>query len=127
MYATYQQPRGAYRCHTPVQKTLSPRVNVAENKTTVFLSVFLPGIQKDEILMTIKDGRTLVISGEKKRPEHPENHRYIHNERKFGRFSREFHLSNNLNLQSISAQFDNGVLQVTLAKIPEKTVNVEIQ
>lgn len=127
MYATFQHPRSAYRCHTPHQKILSPRVNVAENNTSVFLSVFLPGVQKDEIVITIKDGRTLVVSGKKKRPDYAENHRFIHKERKFGEFTREFSLSNNLDIQSITAQFENGVLQITLAKIPEKTVTVEIQ
>jgi HSP20 family protein len=106
---------------------------------SIYLVAELPGISKEDVKVSINEDNYIVIKGTKKRPfaileeakdgEVQDKERtYIKAERSYGEFSRSFILPENVMKDSISAQFDNGLLTITLTKIePAKPKEVEIQ
>jgi len=88
----------------------------------------IPGLSKEEIKIDVKDG-SLTISGEKKYEDKNEDENYIRVERRYGKFERRFNLPENVNAESVSASFKNGVLQVTLPKKEEakpKRIDIKV-
>jgi len=109
----------------------SPRIDISEDANHIYLQAEIPGLTKDNIKLSINDDNVLVLKGEKKREVKSEDSKdgsyYVRMERSFGEFSRSFILPDNVNKDSISAKFDNGVLNVTLDKIePEKPKEIEV-
>ncbi len=116
--------------------SFSPRIDIAEDEKNLFLYVELPGIKKEDVKITINDDRLLYIKGEKKRDfdlakdgeVNKESRTYIRAERAYGEFNRSFALPENINSDNVNANFNNGVLTVTLTKIePVKPKEIEIQ
>lgn len=105
---------------------LFPRVNVAEQETTITLYVFLPGVKKEDTTISVSENRVLTIEGEKKREAMPEGAEFRRKERRFGAFKREFQLPTSVNAETVKASFNDGVLEIVLEKIPQKTTTVEI-
>ena len=60
----------------------------------------------------------LVISGERKREEEKEGVKYVRMERRVGKFMRKFALPENVNTDKISAVCQDGVLTITVEKLP---------
>ena len=114
----------------------NPRVDITEDTKNVYLTFELPGVKKEDVKITINDENTLSLKGNKVRPNVNDNkdgevqqveRTYIKIERKYGEFTRNFLMPENINKESIQAKFENGVLFVTLAKIePVKPKEVEI-
>lgn len=111
--------------------SFSPRIDISEDEKSIYLNAEIPGIAKDDIKLTINDDNVLILKGEKKREnkseEQNEQSSFIRMERSFGEFTRSFMLPENINKDSISAKFDNGILMVTLEKKePEKPKEIEV-
>jgi len=109
----------------------APRVDISESNNTLFFYIELPGIMKENVKVSINDENLLIIKGNKLYPDKEaaakENRIVVRSERNFGEFTRSFMLPDNINRESISAKFDNGVLEITLTKKePEKPKEVEI-
>lgn len=104
------------------EKQSYPKVNVIEYEDTVEIKAEIPGVPKKNVSVEIKDD-VLVISGEKsesseekRKPLH-----VIRRELKHSNFKRSFALGDNINKESVTAKFDEGILTVILSKIkPEK-------
>ncbi len=73
----------------------------------------LPGLQRDDIDLTISD-RDLTVSGERTRPEFPEGAEVQRSERTYGGFRRTLRLPGDVDAAGIAAKMVNGVLEVTL-------------
>jgi HSP20 family protein len=96
----------------------SPAVEVAERDNKLVVTAELPGLNKDDVKVHVTDDG-LVIEGERKQ-EHEETRGGIHrSERSYGRFYRLIPLPEGANVEQAQAQFNNGVLEVTLP-IPEE-------
>jgi|WetSurMetagenome_2_1015567.scaffolds.fasta_scaffold00048_58 HSP20 family protein len=93
-----------------------PRVDIVEEKDAYKISADMPGLDKKDISVEVKNG-VLSISGEKKdeKTERDKN-RYYHFERRFGAFRREFALPDHVDAEHVEARYANGVLDVTLRK-----------
>ncbi|MFY8000251.1 MAG: Hsp20/alpha crystallin family protein [Candidatus Kapaibacteriota bacterium] len=108
---------------------LTPRVDAVETDAHYTLLVELAGVAKEDVQITVED-QVLTIKGEKKRPESHNDVRFVSKGRRFGKFERAFKLAENVDAASISAEFANGILTLTLPKIevkkPEPTT-VEIK
>jgi len=82
----------------------------------------LPGINKDDIKVQVRDNK-LVVSGEFKKKQKTENRNYIARGRRYGKFQRSFPLPKNINNKDeLTAKFVNGILhiQVPLTKESEE-------
>lgn len=95
----------------------SPSVDVSEVEDDIVFTVELPGFEKHEIDISVKDGR-LIISGERKFSEKKET-KYHQLERWHGSFYRSFTLPTSVDDKKISANLKNGVLTVKLPKKEE--------
>ena len=91
-----------------------PRVDVSETEDAYVVHADLPGIDRKDISVTLKEN-VLRIEGEKKRTSE-EDKGFYRSERAFGRFSRSFRLPSALDADKISASYKEGVLSLTIPK-----------
>lgn len=93
-----------------------PRVDIHETKDGFVVEVELPGVNKEDVRITVHDN-TLTIEGEKKYPHADQKGCECHRqERIFGRFQRSFALPSAVDADKIEAHFEHGVLSVHLPK-----------
>jgi len=101
----------------PANPTFRPSVDVAQVEGGFVLRTELPGVAKDAVKVEVKE-QVLSLSGEKPAPTY-ETKGYRYSEIGYGKFERTFQLSESIDLQSIQAKFENGVLEIRLALKPE--------
>lgn len=76
----------------------------------------LPGVNKEDLHVTI-DGHTVVVSAEvKKTSEQKEGEKVLRIERYYGKVYRSFTLPSEVDESGAKARFENGVLELTLPK-----------
>ena len=108
--------------------TWAPAVDIYETNDSFVVSADLPGLNKDEIQIDLKDN-TLTLKGEKKFEEKVSKDNYIRVERAYGSFVRSFTLPQNVDPEKIKAKYKEGVLEVTIPKREEakpKQIKVEL-
>jgi HSP20 family protein len=117
----------------------TPKIDISEDEKNLFFQAELPGVAKEDVKVSINEENYLFIKGLKKRPfdtnepkdgeVQKEERTYIKAERTYGEFSRSFVLPDNINKESIAAQFENGILNISFAKIEPvkpKEINISI-
>ncbi|OIT27378.1 PREDICTED: 17.3 kDa class II heat shock protein-like [Nicotiana attenuata] len=92
--------------------------DIKEYKNSYVFIVDMPGLKSSDIKVQLEDGNVLIISGESKREEEKEGAKYVRMERRVGKFMRKFLLPENANTDAISAVCQDGVLTVTVEKLP---------
>jgi HSP20 family protein len=97
-----------------LQRQFAP-LTLSEDDGHVYLHVDLPGLSRDDLELTMEQGR-LWIRGERKAPL---SGACCYDERTYGRFERVVRLSDTVDPGSIEATMEGGVLSVTFAKRPE--------
>ena len=106
--------------------TFNPSANVIETKDGYELQVNLPGIDKKDINIELKND-ILTISGERKKEHKEDNDKYYHYEVSYGRFSRSWHVDG-LKTENVKADFKNGVLKISILKKEEtKPKKIELK
>ena len=109
--------------------TWSPRVNVNETDNEITIDVELPGIDKKDVKVEVKDN-ILSISGERKNEKKTENAESRRVERHYGKFERTFGLPDTVEADNVSAKYKDGVLVLTLPKTEKakpKEIAVEVK
>ena len=98
--------------------SFAPAVDVYEDEHNVTLKIEVPGIDEKDIDVRVENN-TLTVHGERKfeKEEKEENYRRV--ERQYGSFSRTFTLPNTVDTESVSADYEKGVLKIKLAKKAE--------
>ncbi len=98
----------------------APSVEVTDTAEALVLTAELPGLSEDDITLTLEQN-LLTIAGEKKseREVKKDDERYLLTERYYGSFQRAFTLPSTVDADHIKAEFDKGVLTVTLPKTPQ--------
>ena len=97
---------------------VSPAVDVSESDDAITLTAELPGLAEGDIEIDVKDGM-LTLKGEKKL-ERDEKKEDVHiTERQYGSFRRSMSVPDRVDLDKIKADFDKGVLTVTMPKKAE--------
>src|SRR5205807_8375417 len=109
---------GEGRDESLTTSSFAPAVDVYEDEHNVTLKIEVPGIDEKDIDVRIENN-VLTVHGERKieREEKAENYRRV--ERQYGSFTRTFTLPNTVDSDSISADYDKGVLKIGLAKKAE--------
>lgn len=96
-----------------------PPMDLVEAEGHFVLRADLPGLSEDEVSIEVQDG-ALTISGER-HAEHASHEQGWHRiERAFGGFSRSLTLPEGIDADTISADFDRGVLEVQIPKPAER-------
>lgn len=102
-------------------------VNVTENEEAFVVSAAMPGVAPDDIDVTLEDN-VLHIKAETKQEEQKEGETYHVRECRYGVFSRSLRLPTAVNADAIEANYENGILKVTLPKAEEvKPKRIEIK
>ncbi len=117
------------RTASPHRAGVFPPINVSEDSENLYVSSELPGIEPDDIDISV-EGETLMLRGERKLPEAGEGVNYHRREREAGRFRRIITLPARINPDGVDAIFKNGVLKIVLPKAVEdraKQVKVKVQ
>ncbi len=96
---------------------IKPNVDITDTDKNYSISVEIPGVDKDSIQISLNDGN-LTIRGEKKQEKEEKDRNYHRIERSYGSFQRVLSLPPDADSDKIDASFKNGVLIVTLPKIP---------
>jgi len=98
--------------------SFAPPVDIYEDEHNIALKLEVPGIDEKDIDVRI-EGNTLTVHGERKfeKDEKEENFRRV--ERQYGSFTRSFTLPSSVDSGQVSANYDNGVLKIKLAKKAE--------
>ena len=97
---------------------VSPPLDVTETDSNLQVRMDLPGIDSKEIDVQVS-GNQLTIAGERKEEKVTKNELAHRIERRVGCFSRSFTLPCAVQEDKIEANFQNGVLQITLPKTEE--------
>ncbi|MDZ7330814.1 MAG: Hsp20/alpha crystallin family protein [candidate division KSB1 bacterium] len=95
-----------------------PSVDIKETKDDFVLTAEVPGINKDDIKISISEN-TLTIKGEKKEEKKEETENYHRLERRYGTFQRSFTLPTQVEDKKVKASYKDGVLTITLPKKEE--------
>ena len=107
----------------------APHVEVRETEKDVYIDAELPGIDKSDVKVEVRDN-TLTLSGERKQEAETSEGNYYRSERHYGSFSRSFNLGEEIDTAKIEAAYNNGVLTLTLPKTEKalpKEIAVEIK
>jgi HSP20 family protein len=90
-----------------------PDVEVIQRPNDILVRVDLPGMQADEIDVSVEDG-VLAISGEREQERRDNDEGYVRTERVYGQFYRSIPLPEGADPERVEAQFRNGVLEITV-------------
>jgi len=96
----------------------APAVDIIEEKDRFVLRADIPGVERDAIDVSMDDG-VLSVSGERRREQSDEFDGLQRLERADGRFLRRFTLPETADAEGITAKSANGILEITILKLPE--------
>jgi HSP20 family protein len=98
-------------------KSFIPAIDIAEDKEKFLLHVAVPGMKKEDFRIEVKDNR-LTISGERQWKEEQMDRNWTRVESSYGRFSRTLTLPETVKRDGITADYQDGILNLTLPKVP---------
>jgi len=109
------QPQGSDRTTTTAW---APALDISERKDAYLVTVELPGVEADDLQITLEDG-LLTIQGERHFAHDSSEQQFHRIERRYGAFRRSITLPAQVMAEQIEAMVDNGVLQILVPKMEE--------
>ncbi|MGW8257126.1 MAG: Hsp20/alpha crystallin family protein [Thermoguttaceae bacterium] len=106
-----------------------PAVDVVEAEKEITVRAEIPGIDPNELDVTVS-GNQLIISGEKKESSEKKESGFYHSEARYGSFRRVIPLPEGVNSENVDAQYANGVLTLKLNKTPppdSKKIEIKVK
>lgn len=95
-----------------------PPVDIYETEQSIVLKLEVPGIDQKDLDIRIENN-TITVRGERKFESDVKEENFHRVERRYGSFQRSFSLPNTVNTENVVADYDSGVLKITLAKRAE--------
>ena len=92
-----------------------PTVDIYDNDENIIITAELPGIDKKDIVIDVKDG-VLTLKGERSFDNEIKEEKYYCRERTFGKFERIFKLPSDVDSEKISADYKDGILKIDVPK-----------
>ncbi len=105
-----------------------PKCNIIDTTEDVQVIAEIPGLTRDEVSIKVENG-VMTISGKQASMIKDDEVKYIRRELKHSSFKRSFELGDTLDPTKISANFENGILNITIPKKEEslpKTIDIAI-
>ena len=93
-------------------------LDMTENEDNIMVKASIPGVKPEDLEVTV-NGDVLTIKGEMKADEEKHDERYHLRERRWGSFARSISLPAPVKADAVDAEYDNGVLILTLPKTEE--------
>ena len=104
----------------------NPNVDIYENKDHIVLEAELPGMKREDFDLTVENN-VITLRGERQFEKKDDSDNYHRVERAYGSFTRSFTLPQTVSAEGAVAEYNNGVLRVTLPKREEaKARRIEI-
>jgi HSP20 family protein len=98
--------------------TWAPAVDIYETEHELVVKVDLPDVKPEDLDIRVENN-ILTIRGERKLERKVDENNYLRVERAYGAFNRSFSLANTVNTEAIKADYQNGVLTLTVPKREE--------
>jgi HSP20 family protein len=96
----------------------NPSVDIYENKDHIVLEAELPGMKQEDFELTVENN-VITLRGERQFEKKEDSDNYHRVERSYGSFTRSFTLPQTVSAEGATAEYNNGVLRVTLPKREE--------
>jgi HSP20 family protein len=107
----------------------APTVDISETEREYLIRAALPGVSKDDVAVTVADGR-LTLSGERQQQTEQKDEKFHKVESFYGAFSRSFALPDSVDEGAICADSRDGVLTVHVPKTrveAKKPTTIKVQ
>jgi HSP20 family protein len=95
-----------------------PPVDVYEDEHNLVLKLEVPGVEEKDLNVSVENN-TLTIQGERKFEKEEKEENFHRIERRYGSFLRTFKLPNTVDAEKVDANYEKGILKITLAKRAE--------
>lgn len=92
----------------------TPNVDIMERGNDIIVTADMPGVNKEDIKLEVRDGNILDISAEKKMERKEEEKGYVRHERSYTGYYRSMQLPAPVDKTKAKASYNNGVLEVVL-------------
>ena len=114
--------RGFFKPVRQAREGAAPiKIDVIEKPDAYVVKAEVPGIKKNDIQVTIEANQVTIAAEVKRATEQKEGERLLHSERYVGAVSRSFVLPVDIDEAASNAKYEDGVLELTLAKRVEST------
>lgn len=102
--------------------------DVKEYEDHYDMKLDLPGFNKEDIKVNLKDGNLIIEAkhDESKEEKDDKDGKYIRRERYVGSVKRSFYLGKNVKEEDIYARFNNGILELNIPKAQESHKSIDI-
>ena len=101
--------------------SLIPKIDISEDEKNIYLEAELPGVKKEDLKIKLEDNKLTILGEKRNSSENDKNRNFYNRERIFGTFEKVFTIQSEINKDNIKAEFENGLLSLTIEKfIPEK-------
>lgn len=97
------------------------KTDIKETKDNYLIEMDLPGYEKENINLSLKDGYLTISANVHKETNKNDEEKYLRQERFYGECSRSFYVGDNLTEEDINAEFKNGILKITVPKKEDKS------
>jgi HSP20 family protein len=115
LFVDFAPTRGGNGDSDSDQAVWAPRADLAETEDAYVVALDVPGVPESDLQITLDDD-TLKVAGERKFQRENRDGQFHRIERSFGRFYRAFRFASPIEPNGVTAEFEDGVLTVRVAK-----------
>jgi len=98
-----------------VPASITPRVDVFDEEAHLVVELEMPGVRKADLAVSLEKN-VLTIKAEKKPVREPKNKEFYIGERSYGTYERSFRVTDDLDAETIQANFEDGVLRIQMSR-----------
>ena len=112
------------------KQLMNPKVDILETANAYILDMDLPGLTEKDLDLNLKDRILTISSVQKEKKDTKEEGEWLIKERCEACFSRKFTLPDDIDADNVSAEFEKGVLTITIPRKPEpksKEITIKIK
>lgn len=104
----------------PRRESSIMKTDIKEKKDKYIIEIDLPGYEKENINLSLREGYLEVSAKVEKEENNEENERFVQKERFYGHCSRSFFVGEQISEKDIHAEFKNGILKISIPKKDEQ-------